>query len=142
MSAVVAVLLIPAEGDPLGLLREGPCGAMPPAAAAYSWNVPGEADHWDEANHWDRTDYGRSCFLGGMIGRPCALVLAWDGKSVPEGLFRAWKQTDDEGLDDLADVLYDLDLKAVARRIAGWYRDGAPLGRLVLIDASGHEVEL
>ena len=32
MRDIQAVLLVPAERDPLGLLAEGPCGARPPMA--------------------------------------------------------------------------------------------------------------
>jgi len=66
---VYAVLLVPAEGDPHGLLREGMCGARPPLA----WmNGPRWVFGWASERAHVR-----------------ALVLAWGGKPVPEGLDRA-----------------------------------------------------
>ena len=40
VSEIKAVLLIPAEGDSLGLLKEGPCGARPPMAHMWLRVVP------------------------------------------------------------------------------------------------------
>mgnify|MGYP003663702444 CR=1 FL=1 len=62
MSKIKAILLVPAEGDPHGLLREGPCGARPPMAYWYkgAWApCTAKAAH----SHDKRR----------------ALVLAWDG---------------------------------------------------------------
>ncbi|NDC89396.1 MAG: hypothetical protein EB075_11450 [Bacteroidetes bacterium] len=113
---VYAVLLVPAEGDPHGLLREGMCGARPPLA----WmNGPRWVFGWASERAHVR-----------------ALVLAWGGKPVPEGIqrsvhaakSRAWVEhlvgcalgrlTDD------VDVLSDPDLP----------------GTLILLDAEGREV--
>lgn len=69
MSKVHAVLLVPAEGDPHGLLREGPCGARPPVVC-------------DHHGVWGAS------FNHGCLMRK-ALVLTWDGKPVAEGLDRA-----------------------------------------------------
>jgi len=75
MSKVHAVLLVPEKGDPHGLLKEGPCGARPPTA----W-----LDHDGKGNSWWRA----GCKAAG-IEEHDALVLAWDGKPVAEGLDRA-----------------------------------------------------
>ena len=70
---ITAVLLVPAEGDPHGLLREGPCGARPPVAC------------WDGGRWRAWTDNG---WWWPVVPDRCALVLAWDGESVAEGLDR------------------------------------------------------
>lgn len=41
-----AVLLLPAEGDPLGLLRQGPCGFAPPTAHSTGCVGCGAAGPW------------------------------------------------------------------------------------------------
>jgi len=72
------VLLIPEEGDPHGLLREGPRGARPPMMWEYQmgqerrWITPRHADEWEAY----------------ATGRR-ALVLARDGEVVEAGCFRA-----------------------------------------------------
>ncbi len=67
------ILLVPAAGDPHGLLREGPCGATVPMA------------------HLRRHKLGDRCW-DGLCGRAhtmaveqVGLVLAWDGAVVREG---------------------------------------------------------
>lgn len=62
-----AILLIPTPEWSEKLLREGPCGAAPPRA------------HVDATNHWRAVERGPGI----------ALVLAWNGKVVPEGMDRA-----------------------------------------------------
>ena len=74
MTDIHAVLLIPAEGDPHGMLREGPCGARPPIAC------------WDGERWRSWTDNG--CWWPVVPGRR-ALVFAWGGKPVAEGMDRA-----------------------------------------------------
>jgi hypothetical protein len=71
MSDIKAILLVPSEGDPHGLLREGPCGARPPMAVEGS-------------ESWSACPWYPEC---GAIR--ASLVLAWDGKAVMEGCFRA-----------------------------------------------------
>ena len=72
MSEIKAVLLVPAEDDPHGLLREGPCGARPPMAYLYkrAW-APCTARG---AHSFDKRR---------------ALVLAWGGEPVEVGCFYA-----------------------------------------------------
>ena len=78
MSKIRHILLIPAEGDPHGLLREGPCFAAPPVAV---WsNVDAR---WDEA-----PPHTRAIYRDGHPKRTTALVLAWGGEAVPEGCDR------------------------------------------------------
>jgi hypothetical protein len=67
---IVAVLVVPAEKDPAGLLAEGRCG-WPPAVA---WT-----DHQPDGWHW----------RVGNTRKGHALPLWWDGALVPEGWDRA-----------------------------------------------------
>ena len=118
MSKVDAVLLVPAEGDPHGLLREGPCGARPPKAIEV---LPGV---WREG--WGAHE--------GKPGRR-ALVLAWGGKPVAEGCFRVLGRVGSL----LQALVYGLLTGLVAPddlRLAE-YRDA---GTLILLDADGQEV--
>ena len=89
MPEIKAILLVPAEGDPHGLLKEGPCGARPPMAYWYkgAWApCTARAAH----SHDKRR----------------ALVLAWDGKTVREGCDRAdWSGV---WVDDLRRLCPDL----------------------------------
>ena len=73
------VLVIPAEGDPRKLLEEGPCGTRPPAAFLRDgvW-VP----------HGPVFPANRGDTLYTAIEKGDALVLAWEGESVPEGCDR------------------------------------------------------
>ncbi len=95
MSKVHDVLLVPAEGDPHGLLREGPCGARPPMA----WmNGPRWVFGWASERAHVR-----------------ALVLAWGGKPVPvsDGWLRCSHITvplmeQGRGFDVLRDALADV----------------------------------
>ena len=125
MSTIHAVLLIPAEGDPLGLLREGRHGAKPPVATFRA------APEYRVALGW---------IPGPFAGSRQALVFRWGGERVSAGLFHAWYHADDIGTDALADVLYGEDVSDLVETIGAWRRDGKPLGTLVLVDAEGHEI--
>ena len=81
MSKIHAVLLVPEEGDPHGLLREGPCGARPPMA----WQ--NAECRWFPLPHLSYD----AALLGLEWQR--ALVLAWDGEPVVEGLDRLSRAT-------------------------------------------------
>jgi hypothetical protein len=83
MSEIKTVLLVPTEGDPHGLLKEGPCGARPPMA----WYC----DDYQAWEQWHRgMDHSEPTAWAVMVERnKCALVLAWDGEPVPEGMDRA-----------------------------------------------------
>lgn len=78
------VLLIPAPGNPGGLLREGPCGARPPAAHRGGRCVSHEECLIRHAG--DSTQPAAGCNLSDFRR---ALVLAWDGEPVDEGCDRA-----------------------------------------------------
>lgn len=100
MSDIVAVLVIPAEGDPGGLLARGRLRAMPPSV------------HARLRESVDDTEVG-------VWGRPwapqykseSALPLWWDGALVPEGWDRAQRaaNTHDTLDEDLFRVHPDFD---------------------------------
>jgi hypothetical protein len=77
---IAAVLVVPTDGDPGGLLTPGPCGAVMPWAGLVG-------DRWLAQGCRDYTD----CRGGGCGCRPMevALVLGWGGEVVPEGQDRA-----------------------------------------------------
>ncbi len=135
MSEIERILLIPAEGDPHGLLKEGPCGARPPTAwfaRCKGVLVPAPHAAARRCGHCDRP-------LAECQQR--ALVLAWDGKPVPEGCFRAdtteWH------------LFVELITSILAGELRAWsdmpktnvdaLADLVP-GALVLLDADGREV--
>jgi len=67
-----AILLVPGEEDPQELLRGGPCRAVPPTAT-YKNLGPWKEGYWPPHIRDYLNSYRR------------ALVLAWNGKPVPEG---------------------------------------------------------
>ena len=73
MSEPYAILAIPVEGDPGGLLADGPCGGTAPWLA---YDAP--SGTW--RNDW---------IFPPLRGR--ALPLVWDGVPVADGVFRAWQ---------------------------------------------------
>lgn len=136
-----AVLLVPTEGDPRGLLEGGPCGAQPPIAQEYadglrSWWQSG--DHDRHAEHW-RSRATRAA-LTYRTGRR-ALVLAWDGEPVAEGCFRA-DTTEWYLFVELITSIMAGELRAwseMPKTNVGALADLVP-GTLVLLDAEGQEV--
>ena len=134
-----AVLLVPAPGDPHGLLtgthlRHKPemmvengsppvyCDLVPlPAGLEAPAGEPCSECPAVGMEHWK--PYQRSCdgvcsIRGsvcvmaaepGATGLRRSLVLAWDGERVLEGILRAWFHADDAGMDVLSDLLYDED---------------------------------
>lgn len=126
MSRVVCVLLVPAAGDPLGLLAEGPCGARPPRAA-LDWRDHGHR-RWRDASD-PRYDW--------PPGTPLALVLAWDGEVVPEGVDRLYRSVD--WRPPRCRQIHSID-----RLLSGLSHASAEPGHwggtLVLLDEAGREV--
>ena len=93
MSEIKHILLVPHEGDPHGLLREGPCGARPPVVYRSRGCGVGHSDSWQPHDEFVRRG---ECY---MCAHPEeALVLAWDGEPVAEGLFRLAMQWDARGI--------------------------------------------
>lgn len=131
-----AVLLVPTEGDPLGLLAEGPCGARPPRVAfrrAHGAVV--------EARH---IRCNRERPRGWSLGLP----LWWDGETLAAGC--DWAQEAVLGRDgaphwfrSAAEALTTTDPD-----LRGWlqpYADQMLADRcwtVVLLDADGREVAL
>ncbi len=132
--SVHAILLVPAEGDPLGLLAEGPCGARPPMAMRGVCPHHGRGPWWDEdfAGEWCAT-WGGDEHCNWHITRERALVLAWDGTPVAEGL-------------DRADRCFTLTPRAHEDWVIGVLRGAVPWGyaqkaTVVLLDEHGKEVK-
>lgn len=125
--AIKAILLIPTEGDPHGLLREGVCGARPPLA------ISGHLCGYEEHRNWkspEDYEYHSDCY---MCSSKAALVLAWDGKPVREGCYRA---ADAIGYAPSAvpgAIECALDGDQMIRSIS-------ELGTIVLLDADGKEI--
>lgn len=81
MTDVVAVLVVPAEGDPGGVLAEGACNAFPPCVG-----LPG--DECSDSDHLAK-GFDLQCPECGSPWDHPALPLWWDGALVPEGWDRA-----------------------------------------------------
>lgn len=132
---VHTILLIPAEGDPLGLLLEGPCGARPPVA---HWRLCNDCGGW-----WG--EYRSEYFCGACGTRTDrkhnkdALALVWEDYVVRLG---AATLAEEAGFScDLIDLWltgllkhggeYD-DMPRVSERVER-------LGSVLLLDADGNE---
>ncbi len=86
MADVVAVLVVPAEGDPGGLLSPGRCGSSlgggPPCAELYGvWCGAYDAMRETASDQWSGEPT--------EAPKAIALPLWWDGALVPEGWDRA-----------------------------------------------------
>lgn len=115
------VLLVPHEGDPLGLLKDGPCGAMPPHAVWVE-----DVDGWRGADDVDVCEEDK-----------IALVLAWDGKVVIEGCDRAFRRLRPDyrsGCHDLGDAK-----AARAASLGEWLSSAGGGCTLVVITADALE---
>ena len=71
---VAAILLVPAPEHRDAVLSDGPCGSRAPVAVLA----------------YDRWHGGIAGFKLAHWWHHSALVLAWGGKPVPDGVFRAW----------------------------------------------------
>lgn len=131
-----AVLLVPTDGDPLGLLRSGPCGARPPVvaeagiASSDSGDVDLDSERWAMTHlgwrdvPWAHTEEHPECRR--------ALVLAWGGAPVAEGMDRLGRSMNSKVLVFTGSML--------ACRVRGGTAHRRGLGVLVLLDADGREV--
>lgn len=138
MADVHALLLVPPKRDPKGLLREGPCGARPP-------NV-----------HWTTCPvHGRSALVSNdkLPPAPCpeyacgpihtheALVLAWDGQPVDEGIDRAVRVLGFHRSHVYKIVMAHLGLLKGPENLLRWLRDDSVnLGTLIRLDEDGKEI--
>ena len=162
MSKVHAVLLVPEKGDPHELLREGPCGARPPMAVRRTYpRVVHESNEWGDPTYngekceacgqpWPCETPGKVESEGHVRWQPGnrhttvadALVLAWGGKPVPEGMDRAarrWEAATESSDRSLQE--YDLWWCRMVHAIdLGHECQRSSVGTVVLIDADGKEV--
>jgi len=133
---IAAVLLVPTDGDPLGLLAEGPCGARPPIASIWRSS---QGNTWI-AGGWQRYSEAALKQLRVSPREPdFALVLAWDRKPVAAGLDRleraAWAALGHA----------EPTMLGWSDATLPWLRENLPprgVGALVLLDAEGREVTL
>lgn len=132
MSDIVAVLVVPADGDPGGLLRGADgsdrdrCGARPPSVGLY-------ADRW---YGWPGPD--------GWKVRCDGLPLWWDGAVVPDGWDRARRASFEAGRASVGAVqLFDPRLSDVLHIASGLVVGGmaSRVVRFVQVDGCLVEVE-
>lgn len=140
---VRAVLLVPAEGDPHGLLREGPCRARPPMAWACDWCLKRSSHARACGLHWNAATAERCgcCDKRSAWSEQRALVLAWDGKPVAEGLDRArriFAEYLGNGRWQCRVPLEMSDAMGVARNVCD--PEHCNGGTLVLLDGDGREI--
>lgn len=82
-----AILLVPTEGDPGGLLADEACGALPPMVSS---RIPSNDKPSIELRDEWAVEHGRHAH-GPRTRTVFALPLRWDGMPVPGGIFRAWQ---------------------------------------------------
>lgn len=141
MSKAKAVLLVPFEGDPHGLLAEGPCDARPPVVYRSRGCGVGHPDTWQPHDEFVRRG---ECYMCECPEE--ALVLAWDGEPVWQGA--VWAECVLAALDCDETPSWRLLVNRVARvlrpggtRLSKMLRRlVGDLGTLVLLDAEGREV--
>ncbi len=128
MSAIRAVLLVPHDGDPHGLLRDGPYGARPPVAYKVG------DDPW-VAGRITSAYFGEARLRGWPLPVG-ALVLAWEGEVVWQGC-EVLDHVDDH---DISTWRYPYVVREVLLYGAP-AMDGPPWpGTLLLLDADGREL--
>ncbi len=126
---IAAVILVPAEGDPLGLCKQGPCGARPP----MMWAMRSERAGWERfhsgcpADQVGAAGYTRLALVLGFEASPLVVGLDWAAEALdftPRHIPHLW-------MDDFMHPgrLHRADL-------AMW--DG--LGTILFLDSDGREV--
>jgi len=135
MSKIHAVLLVPEDGDPHGLLKEGVCGARAPIMA--------RAEAFVDIDIWVDTGWCRDWTVEEWHQRKQqrALVLAWDGEPVVEGIDRmnrCRKRT------PVGHIPKHLPVSLPAELFGAWLpamlAADQGLGTIILLDAEGREV--
>ena len=136
---IAAVLLVPDAEDSHALLREGPFGARPPMARAWTCDMDGHPRRWDIGRIGDADPCpvcGRRQRWEPDVGVR-ALVLAWEGEVVVDGCH--WLMARLGSRYDVVSTI--LDLRALFRfgppGDVAWLRSR---GTLTLLDADGREV--
>ena len=155
LSKVHAVLLVPEKGDPHELLAWGPCGARPPMAVRRTYpRVVHESNEWGDPTYngekceacgqpWPCDTPGKVESEGHVRWQPGnrhttvpdALVLAWGGKPVAEGLDRAYRCAGHHG----AGTDGHNPFMGVLAQRGEWLASSMDC-TLVLLDAEGREV--
>lgn len=131
-----AILLVPTGAHREALIGDGPCGSRAPVAWLRSRIVSDAVASW-----WEPGPPGRDPDVG--FAR-YALVLAWDGRPVADGVSRlrsflasvrrlTWTEYV-PGLDGMAELLRTI------RHRPDWFLGDSDCGRLVLLDADGREI--
>lgn len=143
MTAVAAVLLVPTEAHREALIGDGPCGSRAPVAwydeiALRRW-IPG---HLPSA-------FASEAALRGWTRPTEALVLAWDGEPVADGLARLAALIPGPAEDGVpvrwtvAVALYRArtiaEVCAAVQRLRE-YAVAAEIGRFLFLDADGRGV--
>lgn len=135
-----AILLIPPEGDPYGLLAEGKYGARPPRARRFICAVHGPSPwlpvRWENPHCYSvvpEQPNRERCFR--VAAHVDALMLAWHDERLLDGILRAWFVADDVGTDGLTAMLQDKDgeLASLAAALGALRRNDAPLGTVVAL---------
>ena len=151
MTTIAAVLLVPEEGDPYGLLKRGPLGQRPPTyivpfepvADRTEIDVAGSDPIWRCPHCYECVSYYYSKeqaverIVHQWTCRLRALALAWNGEPIADGLVR---------------VLLLLDTIAMLRRVCRDLMTGGEhakaaretwgqLGALILLDEKNNEVD-
>ena len=135
MSKIHAVILVPAAGDPLGLLAEGACGARPPIAHRKEC-ARGLHKWWADSEHGPSRWCGCGKTFGWQPTAPnTALALAWDG--VPVRAAAPWLQSRQRNrwIGTVTDLLNNTtpipsDLAVLEE-----------VGTIILLDVDGNEVK-
>lgn len=150
------VLLVPESGDPHGLLADGPCGARPPMVVRRTYprvvhegnryadpTFPGEkcvacGQPWpcDTPGRVESEGHVRWVPANRHTARGDALVLAWGGKPVPEGIERSVRAAKSRAW---VEYLVGCALGRLTDDVDGLSDPDLP-GTLVLLDAEGREV--
>lgn len=134
---ISTLLLLPAEGDPRGLLAEGPCGARPPVMGFGAKMLD---DGTIEPARW------RSELFCAISPPGWALVLAHEGKPVTAGcdlLDRAASPDSTHPQQQAhALVAFTLEFGADSAPCRGLHRwlDRNLLGTLIALDPAGRDV--
>ena len=161
---VAAVLLVTADGDPLQLLATNPCGGRPSGAWLRHHERIVHEGSWSDTTYpvekciecgqpWPCDEPGvveqepHSLWVLGAIHNLDALVLAVEGKRIPDAIFRAWHRADDvlymaDDDNGLSSALDDSQsLHELVGVVSTWKRDGELIGELVLLDSTGAVVK-
>ena len=130
---IATILLIPNDGDPLGLLADGVCGAKPPTLDRFSMPT---GPKW--TNDPIPSLVGPGTFFG-IQRDTTALVLAHAGQAVPEGMARFWRVNGYARRWRHPDQNPDGKLPSRMYLEDAWH--AAEFGRLVFLDEYGAEIE-